>query len=59
MGDAEPEYGSDEYLLQKWGSRIDKHIVCADDGAKLRCAKILEDVASYSKTPLQILAEEC
>lgn len=51
----EPEYGSDEYLLQKW-----EHLLgdIGDRSNKLLLAKMLENHSGCGKSPLQILAEE-
>ncbi len=54
----EPEYGSDEYLLAKWGPGIDR--VCEpkdlSHGQRLSVCKIFEGIEA--KSPLQVLAEE-
>ena len=52
---AEPEYGSDEYLLKKWAYLLDD----LDPGwRRTAVARMLEEMWLATKTPIQILAEE-
>jgi len=51
----EPEYASDDYLLQKWMKLLPSSY---NDTDRLIVAKMLETQDAYYKSPLQILAEE-
>ncbi len=52
---AEPEYGTDEYLLKKWNKPL-SGIQNAKD--RLMVAHMLENQSNYEKAPIQVLAEE-